>query len=602
MSATASAALPSVNQDCDAARLAEDLRTVVERSQRIATDFLQEQIRSSTSDPLDLGSAYMQLWSRLLMDPSRIAEHQLAFWQDFLSLKHYSVKRSFGGNVEPVVAPGGGDRRFRADDWQDNPAFDHIKQFYLLASRCIMASVSGVEGLDDKTAQKIEFFTQQFVDALSPTNFALTNPTVLRETLDSRGENLFNGLKNLLEDIERGKGKLATRMTDTKAFELGNNIASTPGSVVFQTDMMQLIQYAPSTEEVNARPVLIVPPWINKYYILDLQPKNSLIKYLVDQGHTVFVMSWINPDESYADKNFEDYLSDGVLAACDAVEAITGEHQVNAIGYCLGGTLLATATAWCEAAGDQRFASGTYFTTMLDFAEPGEIGVFIDEGQLDNLEKSMAESGYLDGGNMAGAFNMLRANDLVWPFFINNYLLGKEPMSFDLLYWNSDSTRMPAAMHNFYLRNMYQYNRLSKKGGIELLGQKIDLSSIQTPSYFLSTSEDHIAPWQSTFTGAKLFKGPVRFVLGGSGHIAGVVNPPAANKYGYRTGRKPAGNPQTWLKSAKENEGSWWPDWDSWVEKFAAGKVPARQPGAVDAYPVIEAAPGSYAKKRLIPA
>ena len=401
----------------------------------------------------------------------------------------------------------------------------------------------------------------------------------------------------MLEDLERGQGRLRIRMTDLEKFKLGENVAVTPGKVVYENDLMQLLQYAPTTETVRTRPLLVIPPWINKYYILDLRPKNSFIRWAVDQGHTVFVISWVNPDERLAEKSMDDYLLEGPVAALDAIGQATGEDRVNAIGYCLGGTLLAATLAWLKARERDAIASATFFTTMVDFEEPGELGVFIDEEQLALVEESMKEKGYFDGAKMAEAFNLLRANDLIWSFVINNYLMGKDPFPFDLLYWNSDSTRMPRAMHSAYLRDMYQHNRLREPGGISLDGVPIDLTTIDLPIYILSTREDHIAPWRSTYAATRLYRGPIRFVLAMSGHIAGVVNPPAANKYGHFTGEL-ASTPDGWLESATAHDGSWWPDWDAWVSAHGGGETEPREPGA-GALPVIEDAPGRYVKVRI---
>ncbi|MDD3449641.1 MAG: class I poly(R)-hydroxyalkanoic acid synthase, partial [Gammaproteobacteria bacterium] len=471
---------------------------------------------------------------------------------------------------------------------------DFIKQAYLLTAKWMLAVVRGAEGLEPNAARKVDFYTRQLLDALAPTNFLATNPEVLRTTLESNGANLVRGMEHLLDDLQ--DGQLRTRMTDLEAFTLGQNIAVTPGKVVFQNELMQLLQYTPTTEKVRKRPLLIVPPWINKFYILDLREKNSFIRWAVAQGHTVFVISWVNPDARLAEKNFDDYLTEGPLAALDAIEKATGERQVNAVGYCLGGTLLASTLAWLAARRRKRIASATFLTTMLDFSDPGELGVFIDEDQLVALEERMDEEGYLDGRAMATTFNMLRANDLIWSFAINNYLLGKEPFPFDLLYWNSDSTRMPARMHSFYLRKMYQENLLREPGALKLAGSRIDLGRVQVPVYFLSTREDHIAPWQSTYRGTRLFSGPVRFVLGASGHIAGVINPPAANKYGYWIGAELPEEPDAWLEGAERHDGSWWSDWDGWVGEFAEGEVEAREPGTGLA--VLEDAPGSYVAVR----
>ncbi|WP_041041808.1 PHA/PHB synthase family protein [Paramagnetospirillum magnetotacticum] len=586
----------------DATELSKAMTSIAERSQRLVADFLTRQAAdpsAATADPLNIGNAFMEMTAKLMSDPGKLVEANLNLWQDYMSLWQNTARRMMGEETQPVVAPDSGDRRFKDEMWQENEIFDFIKQSYLLSARWMQGVVKNVEGLDDHTAKKVDFYTRQFVDAMAPSNFVLTNPEVLRATVESRGENLLKGLNNLLDDLERGKGNLAIKMTDYDAFKVGDNIAVTPGKVVFQTDLMQLIQYDPTTPQVFEKPLLILPPWINKFYILDLRPKNSLIKWAVDQGHTVFVISWVNPDEKLAHKGFGDYMLEGPLAAIDAIEKATGSRQVNAAGYCLGGTLLACTLAYLAAKGEDRIASATFFTTMTDFKDPGELGVFIDEEQLSALETRMNQVGFLDGRDMATTFNMMRANDLIWSFVVNNYLLGKDPFPFDLLYWNSDSTRMPAAMHSFYLRKMYQENRLIEAGAIELNGVKIDLGNIKTPIYMLSTREDHIAPWQSTYALTQNVSGPIKFVLSASGHIAGVVNPPAANKYCYWTNAKKPKNPEVWLAGATQVEGSWWTDWQKWVEKVAGKQVPARQPGD-GKLKTIEAAPGSYVKVRAV--
>jgi polyhydroxyalkanoate synthase len=519
-------------------------------------------------------------------------------WHDYFQLWQSSMRRLAGEEAPRTAAPAQSDFRFKSDLWQ-NWLFDYIKQSYLIAAQNIQRTVAEVEGLDPQTARKVRFFTRQYVDALAPTNFVLTNPDVLKATLESGGKNLLDGLNHLLQDLDRGHGQLAISMTDYKAFKLGENVATTPGKVVFQTDLMQLIQYEPTTPEAYRTPLLIVPPWINKYYILDLRPKNSFIRWALDQGITVFVISWVNPDKSLARKTFEDYMLEGPLAAMRAIGKATGEKQLNIIGYCLGGTLTACLLAWLAAKGQADLVrSVTFFTALIDFSEPGELGVFVDEGVVSNLEKKMEERGYLEGSEMAATFNMLRANDLIWSFVVNNYLLGKDPFPFDLLYWNSDSTRMPARMHTFYLRNMYIRNKLREPGGITLAGVPIDIAKGATPAYFVSTVEDHIAPWKTTYLGAKLLKGPVRFVLGGSGHIAGIVNPPGANKYWYWTHSELPDSADDWLAKAEKHPGSWWNDWAQWIAQFGGDKVPARKPGE-GGLEVIEDAPGSYARLRL---
>ncbi len=580
----------------DPVEMSRMMAHIAEQSQHLVAEFLQRQtpMQFGNPDPLNLGQAFFDMTARMMANPAKLMQAQFSLWQDYMSLWQSTTRKMLGETSQPVVQPTTEDRRFKDALWDENYVFDFIKQSYLLSARWLQGTVREVEGLDDKTARKVDFYTRQFVDAMAPSNFAMTNPEVLRETLETGGENLVKGLSNLLGDLERGKGKLQIRMTDMAAFKVGENIAVTPGSVVFQNDLMQLLQYKPTTEDVVKAPLLIVPPWINKFYILDLREKNSFIKWAVAQGHTVFVISWVNPDSELADATFADYMTKGPLAALDAIEAATGERLVNIIGYCLGGTLTASTLAYMAVKNDKRIASATFFTTMVDFEEAGELSVFIDEEQLAALEEKMHERGYLEGSDMATTFNMLRANDLIWSFVVNNYLMGKEPFPFDLLYWNADSTRMPATMHSFYLRQMYQENRLSR-GKVKLLGTKIDLTKIDMPVFILSTREDHIAPWKSTYAATQLYAGPTTFCLAASGHIAGVVNPPAAGKYCHWVNDKLPRKPEQWLETATQKPGSWWPLWDEWAKGHGGGMVPARTPGD-SKLAVIEAAPGSYVK------
>ncbi|MBC7779990.1 MAG: class I poly(R)-hydroxyalkanoic acid synthase [Proteobacteria bacterium] len=601
------AAAPASGPTHDAAAQAPDMarqfNELAQRSSHLVTQFLERTAQhpgAMPSDEMGVGRAFTEAFQKMWSDPMKLAQSQMNMWGDYVNLWQSTWMKSMGMAVAPIAEAEKGDKRFKHDDWESNLVFNYLKQSYLIAARHTHGAMTGVEGLDVNTRKKVDFFTRQYIDAMAPTNFALTNPEVLRETVDSGGQNLLNGLDNLLDDLERGGGTgLRISMTDRTQFKLGENIALTPGKVVHQTTLMQLIQYAPSTEKVLKRPLLIVPPWINKFYILDLREKNSFIKWAVDQGHTVFVVSWVNPDERLADQGFEDYLRLGPLAALDALRAITGEPDANVIGYCLGGTLLASALAWLKAKGEaSRVASATFFTAMIDFADPGELGVFIDEEQLDHMERKMAKRGYLEGHEMATTFNLMRANDLIWSFVVNNYLMGRDPFPFDLLYWNADSTRMPAAMHGFYLRNMYLKNLLRTPGGITLDGVPIDVTTIETPAYFLSTMEDHIAPWKSTYAGAALLRGPVQFTLAGSGHIAGVINPPAAKKYQHWTSTAPVSlAPDAWLAQATPTEGSWWPHWHQWVSTgFGNGEVDARVPGS-ESHPPLEDAPGSYVRQ-----
>ncbi len=580
--------------------VSQGINSSLEKAQELMQEF-NKQSEHIDFDPLKTGNVYKELFNQMAQNPQNIMQANIDYWKQSLELYQNSIQGFMTGTTpDATINEDKTDRRFRHEGWAEEPVFNMIKQSYLLMSQYARRLVQETEGLDDKTAARAEFFTQLYLDAMSPTNFLNTNPAVIEKVFETKGMSLLHGLKNMLDDLERGKGKLQISMTDYAAFELGKNVATTEGKVVFENRMFQLLQYSPLTENVHQTPLLIVPPWINKFYILDLQEKNSLIRWLTVQGHTVFVISWINPDAEYAEVGFEEYINEGVLEAMNAVEQATGEKQINAIGYCIGGTLLATTMAYMAAQDDNRINSATFFTSMLDFSSPGELGLFIDDEQLTSLEEKMDQEGYLDGSEMAGTFNLLRANDLIWSFYVNNYLLGNDPRPFDLLYWNSDSTRMPAKMHKWYLRNLYLENNLVKPGQIVLNDTPIDLTAIKTPSIFVSTVDDHIAPWKSTWMGAQQFSGPVKFILGGSGHIAGVINPPAANKYGYRiTANKLPKDAQNWANNAALNEGSWWPAWDKWVGKYTGNEIPARIPGE-QKLDVIEDAPGRYVKTKIV--
>ena len=549
-------------------------------------------------ESLYVGKLFMEALATLLADPNRILEMQHHYFLEWVKLWRDTAERFIGLPSAASGEGGGKDRRFRDDAWQQSAIYDFIKQSYMLNATSIQQTMHEAGKMDPKIAKSVDFYTRQFVDAVAPSNFLLTNPEALRATLESNGENLVHGLRNMRKDIERGGGKLRISMTDSHSFKLGDNLARTPGKVVFQNELMQLIQYAPATDKVYKTPLLFMPAWINKFYIADLQEDNSFIRWLVGQGYTVFVISWVNPDARLSRKTFEDYMFEGPLAALDAIRDATGEEQVNVLGYCLGGTLLSITLAWLASKGQaERVKSATFFTTMIDFSEPGDLAVFIEEEQLKILEKKMDEKGYLAADEMSQVFNMLRANDLIWSFVVNNYLLGREPFPFDILYWNSDSTRMPAVMHRFYLRNMYQRNQLARPGGLIIGGESIDLRKIRTPAYFLSTREDHIAPWKSTYAATRIFKGPVEFTLAASGHVAGVVNPPARGKYCYwshETKRQPK-TPEEWLEIAHETPGSWWPHWEKWLRDFAGEKIKPRVPGS-GKLKAIEDAPGSYVK------
>jgi polyhydroxyalkanoate synthase len=551
--------------------------------------------RDGPIDPLNISGAMATLARAMGGNREQVLEAQAAWWNDVMALWESTARRMLGGEPEPaMVEPAPGDRRFRAEAWQDNEIFDFIKQSYLLTANAMQDMVGSLHGLDDKERGRVAFYTRQFADAFAPTNFPLTNPDVLKATIASNGENLVKGLDNLLADIERGQGELSIRQS-ADGFTIGENIATAPGKVVFRNDVMELLQYSPTTDEVYERPLLIFPPWINKFYIIDLRPENSFVRWLTAQGYTVFLVSWVNPGAEMADAGFEEYMKGGIFAGLDAVEKATGVRDPNCVGYCIGGTLLAATLAYMAEKHDDRIHSATFWAAQTDFSEAGELSVFVDEAQLDALKAKMdSEGGVLPGSKMAGAFNMLRANDLIWSFVINNYMLGKQPMPFDLLYWNSDTTRMPEKLHLSYLRNCYKENALAS-GTMTLDGVRLDLSKIKVPVYFQSAKEDHIAPANSVFKGAKLFGGPLRFIIAGSGHIAGVINPPAAKKYQYWTNDKKAADIDAWRAGATEHAGSWWPDWDKWLSKLSGAKIPARKPGD-GKLKTLGDAPGTYVK------
>jgi polyhydroxyalkanoate synthase len=592
---------PVKNPSADVEEFARNAARIMEEGGKAMAAYLKPREEGRADDQYaevtDVVKTLGQVADYWLRDPQRALELQSSLGKAYLDLWANAVKRMAGETVEPVVAPDPRDKRFADPEWSSNQFFDFLKQAYLLTVQWANRLVRDAEGLDPHVLQKADFYVRQIANAIAPSNFVLTNPELLRETLTSKAENLVRGMHMLAEDIEAGHGDLRIRQSASKMFEVGHNLALTPGKVIFENELMQLIQYAPSTPAVLKRPILIVPPWINKFYILDLTPEKSFIKWCVDQGLTVFVISWVNPDNTLAKKSFEDYMRGGPLAALDVIETATGEREVSAIGYCVGGTLLATTLAYMASKHDERIASVTFFAAQVDFTHAGDLKVFVDEAQISAREREMSERGYLEGKKMATAFNLLRSNDLIWPYVINNYLKGKEPAPFDLLYWNSDATRMPAANHSFYLRNCYLENLLTK-GDMVIGGKKLRLKSVKVPIYNLATREDHIAPAKSVLLGSKFFGGPVRFVLAGSGHIAGVVNPPVKMKYQYWTGPRPtSASLDTWLKKAKEHTGSWWPDWFEWIKAQDPTEVPAREPGGGKLVP-IEDAPGSYVKVR----
>lgn len=551
----------------------------------------RSELANSVADATRSLGAVLESW---MAKPERAALAQASLIHGLADIWSQTLRRYSGEDAAPVVPIDPSDKRFAAPEWSENPFFDCLRQSYVLTARWAGDAVEKTEGVAPQTRAKAAFYTRLIASALSPSNFVPTNPELLRATLDAKGENLVRGMKMLAEDLSAGGGMLKIRQSDESKFKLGVDMANTPGKVIFRNEVMELIQYAPTTEETYARPLLIIPPWINKFYVLDLNPEKSFVRWATAQGLTVFVVSWVNPDESRAEKGFEDYMREGVMAALDAIEQATGEKKIAAAGYCVGGTLLAATLAYMAATGDERIDSVTFFATQVDFSDAGDLQIFVDEARLAALDESMARTGYLEGVKMANAFNMLRPNELIWNYVVNNYMKGVEPAAFDLLTWNSDCTRIPRANHSFYLRNCYLENNLTR-GEMTIDGVKLNLRKVKIPVYELAAKEDHIAPARSVFTGAKYFGGPVKYVLAGAGHIAGVVNPPSKEKYQYWIGGPAKGSFDEWVNSAKEIKGSWWSDWLQWLVEQAPKKVKAREPGGGKLKPVCDA-PGEYVK------
>ncbi|GAB1582168.1 PHA/PHB synthase family protein [Phyllobacterium phragmitis] len=586
----------------DPGSFALNLARMVEQAGKAAAAWIEPREKGLKSDlmaePLaDMVRTLSRLSEYWLSDSTRALEAQTHLFSSYLAIWANSIRRAAGESTEDIAAPDPKDKRFQDEDWSKNAFFDFLKQVYLVTARWALDLVEKAEGLDDHTRHKAAFYVRQLVNAASPTNFILTNPELFKETVAANGMNLVNGMRMLTEDIIAGKGDLRLRHTEYTHFRLGENVATTPGKVVARNDLAEIIQYAPVTDEVFKRPLLICPPWINKFYILDLSPEKSFIRWLVAQGHTVFVISWINPDERHAHKDWEAYIREGIQFALDTIGRRTGERKINAVGYCVGGTLLAAALALMAKEGDERVGSATFFTTQVDFEHAGDLKVFVDEAQVSALEEAMFRDGYLDGSKMLSAFNMLRSGDLIWPYVVNNYMKGKNPVPFDLLYWNADATRMSAANHSFYLRNCYLENRLAR-GKMVLARHRISLADIGIPVYNLAAKDDHIAPALSVFAGSQCFGGDVTYVLAGSGHIAGVINPPEKRKYQYWIGGKAEGNFADWLDQAQEHPGSWWPHWQEWIEARDAEKVSPRHLQDDDSQ-VLGDAPGSYVMIRI---
>lgn len=573
----------------------ENLSKMTEIYNQMVQKALESSEESLSAAPYkNMPKIWSEILSKVMQDPEGLYDKQIQLYGDYMKIWQNAWNRYIGGQEQPLFCADPKDKRFRDTTWNEDLTFDVIKQSYLLTNQWLQNLIHGIPGLDKKTASKFDFYTRQFIDAVSPSNFAFTNPEVIRETIRTKGENLVKGLSNLQHDLEKSRQFLNIQTSDTNAFRPGENIACTPGKVIFRNDLMELIQYTPAQAEAHQLPLLIIPAWINKYYILDLSPHNSLVKWMLNQGFTVFMISWVNPDARLAHKTFDNYMMEGPLAALDAIEKATGQREVTAMGYCLGGTLLACTLAYMKAKNDTRIKAATFLTTMVDFSDVGDMAVFIDEEQVNVLDRQMQETGYMDGSEIAGIFSLIRANDLIWSFVVNNYLLGRAPMPFDILYWNSDATRLPADTHSFYLRNMYLNNSLREPGGITLAKTLIDVTRIDIPTYILATVEDHIAPWQTCFESTGLFHGKNTFVLAGSGHVAGVINPPEKEKYGFYTNNKKSADAKDWLAKAEYTPGSWWPNWSQWNAQFSPARVPAPHPAKA----ALGEAPGEYIRVR----
>lgn len=580
----------------DIQKFSENSLKIIERYQTLLNKMFQNESllnNKSLFDPTEINRSFIEIFSKLYTDPTKMLELQTEYVKQSINLVNYGLRKLSGENPDPVFEPYDRDKRFKDDSWNSNLFFDLIKQTYLMNASWISNLLETIH-IEDKTKLRANFFIKQVINALSPSNFVTTNPLVLKETIASSGENLLKGMDNFIEDIESSKQIFDIRRINPDSFTVGKNIACTKGKVVYQNEMMQLIYYTPTTKEAYEIPLLVIPPWINKYYIMDLTEKDSFVKWILDQGFSVFLISWVNPDAKLAKKSFDDYMQQGSIAAIDFIKKVTKAKQVNILGYCLGGTLTCMTEAYLQSNNDNSIKSASLLATLLDFSNAGEILAFIDDQQLKKVEEKMSEDGYYDGDFMSSTFSLLRSNDMIWSFFINNYLLGKEPLPFDILYWNADSTRLPAKMHSFYLRNMYLQNNLAKSNGISLCGTSIDLKKINKPCYFLAAIDDHIAPWEAVYKANKLIQGPIRFVLSGSGHVAGVVNPPSLNKYCFWTNdsiKEPTS--AEWFKHAKQQKGSWWTDWAAWIKTYSGEERAAITQESLAKYH-IENAPGSY--------
>lgn len=582
---------------------AQDYFNLWENFQNLGQELLTPEARdyylnnASLANPWLISDVLNKAGQKIFENPQHFYRVTEEYSKDLAELMNQSFDVSQGAEKSPLHVKK--DKRFKDVEWTTNPYFKFLKDSYLLWDRWIENVFDNVEGLDEETARKVRFFTRLIRDSVSPNNFFWLNPMILKKTIDTQGGNLMQGLGLLLKDLAQGQGQLDIQMVDPKDFRLGENLATTSGAVVFQNDLFQLIQYTPTTDLVHHVPLLIIPPCINKYYIFDLREHNSFVKWFVDKGYTVFIISWVNPDQDTALKTFEDYVLKGLLEATHVVREICNVEKVNALGFCIGGNFLAVLSGYLAAQQIMNpLNSTTYLATIFDFKDAGDLKVFVDRAQLETLERQINDKGYLDGRILARTFSLLRANDLIWSFVISKYFLGESPAAFDLLYWNSDSTNLPAAMYTYYLRRMFIENKLLTPGGITIGNVPIDLKQVVVDSFILNTKEDHIAPWRSGYEGACAFSGNTKFCLGGSGHVAGIFNPPKDNKYSYWVGPSICDKPEEWLDIAQEKEGSWWDEWESWLKERSGTKVSARDL-THPKYPVIEPAPGSYVKVKI---
>ncbi len=580
----------------------ENFSEMATEFQKMAHDFMDQQKKYTSdieTDPMHIGETLIELTKYYSSNPEKLIEKQTHLWQDYMTLWQNSSRKMMGDeSVSPIIEPQKGDKRFKDSEWQENHIFDFIKQSYLLSAKSLADAANEIHPEEGHEKAKMNFFTRQFIEAMSPTNFALSNPEVIRETIESNGQNLVKGFENIIRDYDTETGKFTISMTDNDKFSPGKNVAATPGKVIYRNELIELIQYTPTTEKQYKKPLLIVPPWINKFYILDLRPENSLVRWLTDKGYNVFIISWRNPDASMSEIGMEDYMKLGTLSAMEMVRQATGEKVINTVGYCIGGTMLSCTLAHLAAKEElDQIGCSTFLVTQVDFSEAGELTLFVDDDQLEDMKVNLEKNGFLDGKTMSNTFNMLRSNDLIWSFVINNYMKGQDPFPFDLLYWNGDNTRLTRACHSQYLDDMYLNNNLVKPGAITLNDTPLDLRKIDIPTYIQAAHTDHICPWKSVYKDTWNFSGPKRFMLAGSGHIAGVVNPPSAKKYNHWLNDELPHDADEWLDGATSVVGSWWDDWHKWLSKKSGPKVKARDPlnGPLD---IIEDAPGSYVKIR----